>query len=75
MRDQPEPPGRRAGKFQLAEMYDERAQLELAYATQLRAWSRKWHNELTKSQEYGTNKQVWDQNATTGKEISSSYLY
>ncbi len=52
---------------QLADMFDERAQLELAYATQLRAWSRKWHNELTKSQEYGTNKKVWDQTATTGK--------
>ena len=51
---------------QLADMFDERAQIELAYSTQLRSWSRKWHHELTKSQEYGTNKQVWDQTATTG---------
>jgi hypothetical protein len=54
---------------QLADMFDERAQLELNYATQLHTWSRKWHNELTKSQEYGTNKKVWDQTATTGKFI------
>ena len=51
---------------QLADMYDERAQLELNYANQLRNWSRKWHNELAKSQEYGTNKKVWDQAVTTG---------
>ena len=51
-------------------MYDERAQLELAYTNQLRAWSRKWHSELVKSQEYGTNKKVWDQAVTTGKEYT-----
>jgi hypothetical protein len=52
---------------QLADMFDERAQLELAYATQLRVWSNKWRNELSKSQEYGTNKTVWDQTAALGK--------
>jgi hypothetical protein len=52
---------------QLADMYDERAQLELAYTNQLRAWARKWHSELTKSQDYGTNKKVWDQSVTTGR--------
>ena len=51
---------------QLADMFDERAQLELAYTNQLRSWSRKWHNELVKSQEYGTNKKVWDSAVTTG---------
>jgi hypothetical protein len=54
---------------QLADMLDERAQIELNYANQLRTWSRKWHTELNKSQEYGTNKTVWDQTVTTGKEI------
>jgi hypothetical protein len=53
---------------QLADMFDERAQLELAYTNQLRNWSRKWHGELIKSQEYGTNKKVWDQAVTTGSE-------
>jgi hypothetical protein len=52
---------------QLADMFDERAQLELNYANQLRTWSKKWHNELNKSQDYGTNKQVWDQTVTTGR--------
>jgi hypothetical protein len=51
---------------QLADMFDERAQIELAYTNQLRAWSRKWHGELIKSQEYGTNKKVWDESVTTG---------
>lgn len=55
---------------QFADMFDERAQLELAYANQLRAWSRKWHTELTKTQEYGTNKKVWDQTATTGEQLA-----
>jgi hypothetical protein len=55
---------------QLADMFDERAQIESAYATQLRTWSRKWHNELTKSQEYGTNKKVWDQTITTGEPMA-----
>ena len=50
----------------LADMFDERAQLEMAYTNQLRAWSRKWHGELTKSQDYGTDKKVWDQTITTG---------
>lgn len=56
---------------QLSEMFDERAQLELAYTNQLRAWSRKWHGEIVKSQEYGTNKKVWDQTVTTGTVLSS----
>ena len=62
---------------QFAEMFDERAQIELAYSTQLRGWSRKWHNELAKSQEYGTNKKVWDQTATTGEqaaEVHSTFV-
>jgi hypothetical protein len=50
----------------LAEMFEERAQLESAYTNQLRSWSRKWHGELIKSQEYGTNKKLWDQAVTTG---------
>lgn len=52
---------------QLADMLEERAQLESVYTNQLRAWSRKWHSELVKSQEYGTAKKVWDQTVTTGK--------
>ena len=59
---------------QFADMLDERAQIELAYATQLRSWSRKWHNELTKSQEYGTNKKVWDQTATTGRKKKNDFF-
>ncbi|CAF0807075.1 unnamed protein product [Adineta steineri] len=55
---------------QLADMYEERAQLELVYTNQLRAWSRKWHGELVKSQEYGTNKKVWDQSVTTGEQMA-----
>ncbi|CAF0922698.1 unnamed protein product [Adineta steineri] len=55
---------------QLADMFDERAQIELAYANQLRHWSYKWRNELSKSQEYGTNKKVWDQLATTGEPMA-----
>lgn len=51
---------------QLVDMFDERAQIELNYANQLRAWSSKWRNDLTKSQEYGTNKALWDQTAKTG---------
>ena len=58
---------------QLSEMFDERAQLELAYTNQLRAWSRKWHGEIVKSQEYGTNKKAWDQSVTTGK-LSCSWF-
>ena len=54
---------------QLADMFEERAQLEVSYANQLRSWSRKWHSELVKSQEYGTNKIVWDQTVTTGKKV------
>jgi hypothetical protein len=54
---------------QLAEMYEERAQIELVYTNQLRAWSRKWHGELAKSQEYGTNKKAWDQAVTAGNRI------
>jgi len=54
----------------LADMFDERAQLETNYATQLRNWSRKWHGELVKSQEYGTNKKVWDQTVTTGEQMA-----
>lgn len=54
---------------QLADMYDERAQLELTYANQLRTWARRWHNELNKSQEYGTNKKNWDQTASTGRSM------
>ncbi|CAF0821670.1 unnamed protein product [Rotaria sp. Silwood1] len=56
--------------LQLAEMFEERAQLELAYTNQLRSWSRKWHGELIKSQEYGTNKKVWDQTVTTGEQMA-----
>jgi hypothetical protein len=52
---------------QLADMFEERSQLESVYTNQLHAWSRKWHGELIKSQEYGTNKKVWDQAVTTGK--------
>ncbi|CAF4794359.1 unnamed protein product [Rotaria sp. Silwood1] len=52
---------------QLADMFEERAQLELNYATQLRGWSHKWRKDLTKSQEYGTNKIVWDETAKTGE--------
>lgn len=52
---------------QLADMFEERAQLESVYTNQLRAWSRKWHGELIKSQDYGTDKKVWDQTITTGK--------
>lgn len=55
---------------QLADMFDERAQLELSYTNQLRAWSRKWHSELVKSQEYGTNKVVWDQTVTAGEQMA-----
>lgn len=55
---------------QLADMFDERAQLEMSYTNQLRAWSRKWHSELVKSQEYGTNKTVWDQTVTTGEQMA-----
>lgn len=51
---------------QLADMFEERAQLELSYTNQLRSWSRKWHGELIKSNEYGTNKKIWDQAVTTG---------
>ncbi len=51
---------------QCADMLEERAQIESVYTNQLRAWSRKWHGELIKSQEYGTNKKVWDQTVTTG---------
>jgi hypothetical protein len=54
---------------QLAEMFEERAQVELVYTNQLRAWSRKWHGELVKSHEYGTNKKAWDQSITTGNII------
>ncbi|CAF3677246.1 unnamed protein product [Rotaria socialis] len=54
----------------LADMFDERAQLELNYANQLRAWSSKWQHELTKSQEYGTNKTVWEQAARTGDQVA-----
>lgn len=56
----------------LAEMFEERAQLELAYTNQLRAWSRKWHSELTKSQEYGTNKILWNQAVAGGKNKNAS---
>lgn len=52
---------------QLADMLEERAQLESVYTNQLRAWSRKWHTDLVKSQEYGTTKKVWDQTVTTGR--------
>ncbi|CAF0900666.1 unnamed protein product [Adineta ricciae] len=55
---------------QLADMFEERAQLESVYTNQLRAWSRKWHTELVKSQEYGTNKKVWDQTATAGEQMA-----
>ncbi|CAF0986290.1 unnamed protein product [Rotaria sordida] len=55
---------------QFADMYEERAQLELNYTNQLRSWSRKWHGELIKSQEYGTNKKVWDQTVTTGEQMA-----
>ena len=51
---------------QLVTMFEERAQLELSYTNHLRSWSRKWHGELIKSQDYGTNKKVWDQTITTG---------
>lgn len=55
---------------QLGDILDERAQIELSYANQLRSWSNKWRNALTKSQEYGTNKKVWDQTARTGKHFN-----
>lgn len=55
---------------QLAEMFDERAQIELNYANQLRNWSRKWHTDISKSQDYGTNKKVWDQTVTTGEQLA-----
>lgn len=51
----------------LADMLAERAQIESTYATQLRTWSRNWHEELAKSQEYGSNKRVWERTAKTGK--------
>jgi len=55
---------------QLADMFEERAQLEAVYTNQLRAWSRKWHGELVKSQEYGTTKKVWDQSVTAGEQLA-----
>ncbi|CAF0958880.1 unnamed protein product [Rotaria sordida] len=55
---------------QLADMFEERAQLESTYATQLRAWSHRWYKELTRSQEYGTNKIVWEQAAKTGEQMA-----
>jgi len=55
---------------QFADMFDERAQLESAYTNQLRAWSRKWHVELIKSHDYGTNKKVWDQTIATGEQMA-----
>ena len=60
---------------QLADMLDERAQLENAYINQLRTWSRKWHADLVKSQEYGTNKKVWDQTVTTGTILAFTFIY
>ncbi|CAM4756669.1 unnamed protein product [Rotaria magnacalcarata] len=55
---------------QLVTMFEERAKLELDYSNELRSWSRKWHGELVKSNEYGTNKQVWDQSVTTGEQVA-----
>ncbi|CAF3392667.1 unnamed protein product [Rotaria sp. Silwood1] len=60
---------------QLADMFEERAQLELNYATQLRGWSHKWRKDLTKSQEYGTNKIVWDETAKTGMFFSFFFKF
>ncbi|CAF1013590.1 unnamed protein product [Didymodactylos carnosus] len=51
----------------LCEMFDERTQIEMAYINSLKNWSKKWHGELVKSQEYGTNKKVWDQTVATGE--------
>ncbi|CAF0771273.1 unnamed protein product [Didymodactylos carnosus] len=55
---------------QLCEMFDERSQIEMAYVNSLKTWSKKWHGELVKSQEYGTNKKVWDQTVTTGEQMA-----
>ncbi|CAM4871507.1 unnamed protein product [Rotaria socialis] len=55
---------------QLVTMFEERAKLELDYSNELRSWSRKWHGELVKSNEYGTNKQVWDQSVATGEQVA-----
>jgi hypothetical protein len=52
---------------QLADVFIERAQIESNYALQLRSWSQKHQDKLAKSQEYGTNKSVWEQSLTTGR--------
>ncbi|CAF1352661.1 unnamed protein product [Adineta steineri] len=54
----------------LSTMFEERASLEHTYVNALRAWSRKWHGELTKLSEYPSNKKVWDQIVSTGEQMA-----
>ncbi|UJR33504.1 hypothetical protein I4U23_020949 [Adineta vaga] len=54
----------------LSTMFEERSNLEHSYVNALRSWSRKWHGELTKLNEYPSNKRVWDQIVSTGEQMA-----
>jgi hypothetical protein len=54
----------------LSSMFEERSNLEHTYVNALRSWSRKWHGELTKLNEYPSNKKVWDQIVSTGEQMA-----
>jgi hypothetical protein len=55
---------------QLSTMFEERSHLEHTYVSALRSWSRKWHGELIKLDEYPSNKKVWDQIVSTGEQMA-----
>lgn len=40
-------------------MISERAEIEKTYSKNLKAWSKKWNDYLTKGSEYGTMKSTW----------------
>ena len=60
---------------ELMEMISERAKVEEAYAKSLQQWHKKWTYHLrTKSDEYETSKDMWQNFANTGNQCADIHL-
>ena len=58
----------------MVQMIAERADIEKTYSKNLKAWSKKWNEYLTKGSEYGTMRTTWSSALVEAEKIADIHL-